>query len=480
MNARDPGIEAAGTSDLGTLHATLARLRKIAAHDVHPSREERADVLRRLEAMVVRHQGEFCAAASSDFGSRSAQETRLIELFTSLEALRYNRRHLRRWMRPERRKTSIWFMPARNRVVKQPLGVVGIIVPWNYPFYLSLGPLASAIAAGNRVMLKMPEDCPAVGALLAQLVEKRIGRDWVQVFNGDADFARAFSALPFDHLLFTGSTRVGHQVMHAAADNLCPVTLELGGKSPVIVAPDYPLHKAAASIMSGKCTNAGQTCVAPDYVLVPAGREHEFVQAARACVAQCYPNFERNSDYTSIINERHYARLQRWLDEAREGGAQVMALAETGETAQARRIFAPTIVLDAPPDCSLMREEIFGPILPLVSYRTMDEAIEYVNARAKPLALYLFTHDAANQATVTRRTSSGGMAINEVLLHVAQDDLPFGGVGPSGMGRYHGKEGFDTFSHHRAVMHQSRFNSAAMLRPPFGKLMDALLKVMLR
>jgi acyl-CoA reductase-like NAD-dependent aldehyde dehydrogenase len=220
--------------------------------------------------------------------------------------------------------------------------------------------------------------------------------------------------------------------------------------------------------------------VAPDYVLVPAGREHEFVQAARACVAQCYPNFERNSDYTSIINERHYARLQRWLDEAREGGAQVMALAETGETAQARRIFAPTIVLDAPPDCSLMREEIFGPILPLVSYRTMDEAIEYVNARAKPLALYLFTHDAANQATVTRRTSSGGMAINEVLLHVAQDDLPFGGVGPSGMGRYHGKEGFDTFSHHRAVMHQSRFNSAAMLRPPFGKLMDALLKVMLR
>jgi acyl-CoA reductase-like NAD-dependent aldehyde dehydrogenase len=430
--------------------------------------------------MLLRHQGDFCQAASHDFGQRSAQETKLIELFTSLQALRYNRRHLRRWMRPESRKTSIWFMPARNRVVKQPLGVVGIIVPWNYPIYLSLGPLASAIAAGNRVLLKMPEDCPATGALLAHLVEKELGCDWITVFNGDADFARAFSALPFEHLLFTGSTRVGHEVMRAAADNLCPVTLELGGKSPVILAPDYPLHKAVASIMHGKCVNAGQTCVAPDYALVPSGCEDAFIEAARACVAKCYPQFDANPDYASIINERHYLRLERWLDEARNGGARVVPLAQAGEAARQRRAFVPTIVLDAPADCALMREEIFGPILPLVRYGSTDAAIAYVNSRAKPLALYLFTHDRGVQSAVSQRTSSGGMAINEVLTHVVQDDLPFGGVGKSGMGRYHGKEGFDTFSHHRGVMQQGRLNSGALLRPPFGKLIDVMLKAMLR
>jgi acyl-CoA reductase-like NAD-dependent aldehyde dehydrogenase len=455
-------------------------MRKQARLQPYPSREDRTLVLHALEHLVVRHQDDLCRAVNADFGQRSAQETRLIELFTSLEALRYNRRHLRQWMRPERRKTSIWFMPARNEVQKQPLGVVGIIVPWNYPIFLSLGPLASAIAAGNRVMLKMPEDCPATGALLAHLIEQEIGRDWVQVFNGDADFARAFSALPLDHLLFTGSTRVGHEVMRAAAETLCPVTLELGGKSPVIVAPDYPLAQAVASIMHGKCVNAGQTCVAPDYALVPAGSEDAFIAAARACVAKCYPQFDVNPDYASIINERHYTRLERWLDEARQGGARVVPLAQAGEAARQRRAFVPTIVLDAPAQCALMREEIFGPILPLVSYRTGDEAMAWVNTRAKPLALYLFTHDHGLQAEVSRRTSSGGMAINEVLLHVAQDDLPFGGVGASGMGRYHGKEGFDTFSHLRGVMHQSRFHAGGMLRPPFGKLIDAMLKVMLR
>lgn len=444
------------------------------------SRAARIQALQALERMLLENTAALCDAVDRDFNGRSHAETRLLEIFPALEAVRHARRHLDAWMKPRRARTNFWFLPGRSRVVPQPLGVVGIVVPWNYPVYLAAGPLVSALAAGNRVLIKMPELAPATGELLARLVATHFPPEQVALVNGDAEVARRFVALPFDHLLFTGSTAVGREVMKSAAANLTPVTLELGGKSPAIVGRGMAVEEAADRIVFGKCLNAGQTCVAPDYALVPAESVEAFVAAARRSIERMYPRMRDNPDYTAIIAPAHRQRLGAYLDEARTRGAKVIEIKPAGEDFAGSPKLPPTLVIDAPPDTRLMREEIFGPILPLVPYRALDEAIAYVNARPRPLALYMFDHDSAAIDRVIGDTVSGGVTVNETLLHLGQDDLPFGGVGASGMGEYHGRAGFDTFSKRKAVFYQSRFNGLKLFRPPYGARFERLLRWLVR
>ena len=425
--------------------------------------------LERLAQLVKANAGEFARVISADFGHRSAHETDLLEVFPSLSGIAHALSHGRRWMRGERRSTGLWFLPGSSRVTPQPLGVAGIIVPWNYPLYLAIGPLCAALVAGNRAMLKLSEFTPAFGALFESLVAKDFGPDEIAVVNGDAAVAAGFSRLPFDHLLFTGSTAVGRHVMHAAADNLTPVTLELGGKSPAIVAPGFSIDRAASRILLGKCLNAGQTCIAPDYVLVPAGSEGAFIDAARACVAKMYPQILSTPDYSSIVSARHFERLSGCLEDAKARGATLENLAAHAEAPDPASRRIPPIALTGVTDAMrVMQEEIFGPLLPVVGYRGIDEAIAYVNARPRPLALYLFDDDRARIGRVLARTTAGGVTVNDTLLHIAQEALPFGGVGPSGMGQYHGYEGFLAFSKMKPVFRQSRLNGVGLFNPPYG------------
>ena len=469
-----------GFPSLEALAAAFERQRAAREATLASSAAERRQRLAKLAALLREHTDDLCAAVDSDFGGRSTAETRLLEIFPALEAIAHARRHVRGWMRTRRARTSFWFLPGRSRIVPQPLGVVGIVAPWNYPVYLAIGPMVAAIAAGNRVMVKMSESAPATGALLQRLVSARFDVAEIAVVNGDAEVARSFTALPFDHLLFTGSTEVGRQVMRAAATNLTPVTLELGGKSPAIVGRGIAIEEAAHRIAFGKCLNAGQTCIAPDYALVPRERVGEFVEAARKAVAKLYPRLRDNPDYTSIIDARHHARLRVYLDEARSRGARLVDLGPAGESLEGTRKVAPTIVLDAPEDTRIMREEIFGPLLPVVPYDTTDAAIAHVNARPRPLALYVFDHDGAAIDRILERTISGGVTVNETMLHIAQDDLPFGGVGPSGMGQYHGRAGFETFSKLKPVFRQPRLNALPLLQPPYGKRFAWLAKWLTR
>jgi len=441
---------------------------------------DRMHALGSLAALLRENVEALAAAVNRDFRSRSVAETRLLEIFPSLEAIGHARRHLRSWMRPRRARTNFWFLPGRSRVMVQPLGVVGIVVPWNYPIYLAVGPAVSALAAGNRVMIKMSEAAPATGELFASLVARRFAPEVLTVVNGGPDLAREFTALPFDHVLFTGSTEVGRHVMRAAAANLTPVTLELGGKSPAIVGRGIEVAEAADRILFGKCLNAGQTCVAPDYALVPRERIEEFAAAAARTVARLYPRLADNPDYTAIIDERHRTRLAEWRDEARSKGARVLEINPAGEDFAASPKLPPTLILGAPEDTHVMRQEIFGPLLPLVPYDAVEDAIAYVNARPRPLALYVFDHDARAVESILERTVSGGVSVNETFLHLAQDDLPFGGVGASGMGEYHGRAGFEAFSKKKAVFHQSRFSGLRLFRPPYGKRFDALVRLLSR
>ena len=474
MNLKD------GTAPSATLAEAFEAQRAQRDAALPPDAAERLRRLRLLDELLRANAAAFCEAIDRDFHGRSTHETQILELFPSLGGIAHARRHLRRWMSPRRAPTNFWFLPGRSRVVPQPLGVVGIVVPWNYPLYLAVGPLVGALAAGNRVMIKMSESAPATGALLARLVAERFDPGVVTVVNGGPEVARQFTALPFDHLLFTGSTAVGRHVMRAAADNLTPVTLELGGKSPAIVGRGFDVAEAADRIVFGKLLNAGQTCIAPDYALVPADRIDDFCAAARASVARLYPRLRDNPDYTAIIDPRHRARLTGCLDEARARGATVIELNPAGESFDGSPKLPPALVLGAPDDTQVMREEIFGPLLPVVPYRTLDEAIAYVNARPRPLALYVFEHVRGDVDRVIERTVSGGVSVNETIMHIAQDELPFGGVGPSGMGEYHGRAGFDTFSKRKAVFHQSRVNGLRLFRPPYGKRFASLVKLLMR
>jgi coniferyl-aldehyde dehydrogenase len=459
--------------------ALFRQQRDAFAADPYPAAAARIARLDRLEALVKDHAAEWAEAISRDFGGRSRHETQLLEIFPSLEAIRHARRHVRRWMKPRRRATSLWFLPGRSSVVPQPLGVAGIVVPWNYPLYLAIGPLVPALAAGNRALVKMSESTPATGELLARLVERHFPGGEVRVVNGGPEVAQAFCRLPFDHLLFTGSTTVGHHVMRAAADNLTPVTLELGGKSPAIVGRGFPVAEAAGRIAYGKCLNAGQTCIAPDYALVPEERVDAFVEAARAAIAAHYPTLAANPDFTAIVDARHRDRLARLLEDAVGKGARAIEVNPAGEDVAAAGKRAPTLLTGVDDSMAVMREEIFGPLLPIVAYRDLDEAIAFVNARPRPLALYVFEHDGDAVRRVIERTVSGGVTVNETILHIAQDDLPFGGVGASGMGRYHGREGFETFSQMKAVFRQPRLNGLKLFRPPYGARFERLVRLLL-
>jgi acyl-CoA reductase-like NAD-dependent aldehyde dehydrogenase len=466
------------TTDLD-LQATFARLRQAQAREPLPGWDVRSRRLRVLETMLREQRGAFAAAIEADFGQRPAEETDLLELFPSLSAVRHALRRGRRWMAPRRALADWLFLPARTMLLPQPRGVVGIVVPWNYPLYLAVGPLVDALGAGNRVMVKMSEYTPRFSALFAEEVARRFDSDEVVVVTGDAAVAQAFTALPFDHLLFTGSTAVGHQVMRAASANLTPVTLELGGKSPAIVGPGADLAQAVERILVGKLVNAGQTCIAPDYVLLPRARVEDFVAAARATMARLYPDLARNRQYASLVSERHFARMVQLREEAAAAGARVETLGAASAD-PARRLFPPQLLLDVPQDATVMREEIFGPLLPLVAYDTLEQAIDYVTARPHPLALYLFERDRAAIERVLQATQAGGVTLNDTLYHIAQHGLPFGGVGASGMGGYHGKAGFDTFSHVKPVFAQSRWNGAGLLRPPYGPRFRRMLELLLR
>ena len=433
--------------------------------------------LQRLKRLLLDNQEEIAGAISADFGHRPSQETRLADLFPTVAGIDYLHRHVAKWMRPERRGVAWYFRPGRARVLYQPLGVVGIIAPWNYPIFLAFPPMAAALAAGNRVMLKPSEFTPATSALLAKLLGELFSTEQVAVVTGGPDIGAAFASLPFDHLFFTGSTAVGRKVMQAASEHLVPVTLELGGKSPAIVERGFPLDRAAGSIASGKLLNAGQTCVAPDYALVPAEAVELFIVAMTAAVRRLYPTIGGNPDFTSIVNEGHYQRLARLVDDARAKGARIVELA-TGSAPD--RIFAPVLIASVTDDMKVMQEEIFGPILPIVAYQHLDDAIEYVNARPRPLSLYLFGNAGTGRNAVLRGTTSGDVTINDTLMHIAQEDLPFGGIGASGMGSYHGYEGFRTFSHAKGVFTQSRINAISLMRPPYGKPFERLLRLLLR
>jgi coniferyl-aldehyde dehydrogenase len=465
----------------GHLSACLAVQRSAWLDEGPLSVERRAEALEGLADAVLRHADEFAESVRQDFGHRSVHETKLADLYPVVAGLRHARRRFRRWMKPRRRPIDWMFKPASGRIMYQPLGVVGIISPWNYPVQLALAPLTGAVAAGNRVMLKPSELTPATSALLEKVIGEVFRPYEVAVVQGGAEVGQAFTGLKFDHLLFTGSTAVGRHVMRAVSDNLVPVTLELGGKSPALIAADFPLDKAAERIAVGKLFNAGQTCIAPDYVLVPRGSEAKFVDAFRAAVARLYPTLRDNPDYTAIINERHYDRLVHMIQDARERGARVDEINPAGETLDpsGRRI-APVVLIDVPDEALAMREEIFGPVLPVLAYDQLEEACRSINERPRPLAFYLFSHDPETVEYGLERVIAGGVAVNDTLLHCAQEELPFGGVGESGMGAYHGEAGFRTFSHAKAVFHQARFNGAGMTKPPYGRNMERLLSFMLR
>ncbi len=437
-----------------------------------PSAEQRRAWLKALRELILGEKQALIEAVSRDFSNRAAEETLLAEIMPSLHGIDYASKRLGKWMKPSRRSVGLAFQPAAAKVVYQPLGVVGVIVPWNYPLYLAFGPLIGALAAGNRVMIKMSESTPATSQLVKELLARIFPEDMVAVVLGEAEVGQAFSRLPFDHLLFTGATSIGKHVMRAAAENLVPVTLELGGKSPAIVSADVPLADAAERIAFGKTMNAGQTCVAPDYVLVPQDRLEGFVAAYRAAVQRFYPKLENNPDYTAIINERQLGRLKGYIADAEAKGAQLVPLFP-GD--QGRRL-AHSLVLNVSDEMKLMQEEIFGPLLPIVPYQRLDEAFAYINDRPRPLALYYFGYDKGEQQRVLHETHSGGVCLNDTLLHVAQDDMPFGGVGPSGMGHYHGHEGFLTFSKAKGVLIKQRFNAARLIYPPYGTSIQKLIQ----
>jgi coniferyl-aldehyde dehydrogenase len=464
-------------TDTAALRATLDRLRRAHVAAPMPDWATRKRRLGALEALLRENVDAIATAISADFGHRATEETSLLEVFPSLGAIAHALRHGRRWMRARTRFASLWFLPARATLLPQPLGVVGIIVPWNYPLYLAVGPMVDALVAGNRVMVKMSELTPVFSALFERLVGQYLGPDAVVVVNGDAAVARRFSALPFDHLLFTGSTAVGRDVMRAAAEHLVPVTLELGGKSPAIIGPGARLDHAVERIVFGKLVNAGQTCIAPDYVLLPRTQVDAFIAAARARSARFFPAIADNAQYTSVASTRHYERLAALRDEAIEAGATAHVLGNPG---QGGRRMPPTLLTGVADGMRVMQEEIFGPLLPLLAYEHIDEAIAYVQSHPQPLALYLFEENKAVVDDVLARTSAGGVTINDTLFHIAQHALPFGGVGPSGMGAYHGEAGFRTFSRMKPVLRQARFNGVGLLNPPYGRRFAAMLKLMLR
>ncbi|MGR4869716.1 coniferyl aldehyde dehydrogenase [Variovorax sp. LARHSF232] len=447
-----------------------AQQRAFAAHPF-PTLDERRAKLRALKKQLHRYQDLLADAMSQDFGFRSLAESKMLDVLGSTLEINHALSHLKRWMKPSRRATELLFLSNSLQVRYQPKGVVGVITPWNFPLYLSLGPMAAALAAGNRVMLKMPEVTPKTNAVLRRMLAEAFAEDEVALVGEELEDPNAFTALPFNHIVFTGSPAVGRIVMRTAAQNLTPVTLELGGKSPAVVLPDYDVAEAATRITHGKATNGGQICVSPDYALVPRGQVDAFVAAARKAFGAMYgASTQGNQDYTAVVNDRQHARLQALLEDARAKGAHIISC---GGSAQERQM-PLHIVTRLTPDMRLAQEEIFGPILPVVAYDKVDDAIGHINAGPRPLALYCFSHDKAAREQLLQRTHSGGVSINDWGWHVINHDAPFGGIGNSGMGNYHGIEGFRELSHARTVFKRHRFFPIGLFYAPFGNLAQRL------
>jgi coniferyl-aldehyde dehydrogenase len=444
-----------------------------------PTLPERLDRLARLRAAVQDNEARFEQAISADFGHRSKIETAIAETLLVLGEIKHAAKHLQKWMAPQRVSTALQFAPAKNRLIPQPLGVVGIIAPWNYPLQLTLAPAVGALAAGNRVMIKPSELSPRFAALLAEIIAAKFDPTEMTVTGIDEEIARSFASLPFDHLIFTGSTRVGRLVAEAAGRNLTPVTLELGGKSPVIIDPSADLDQAAARIAYGKLLNAGQTCIAPDYVLLPEASLQEFAGKLDGQMRAMYGTSPDNADYTSIVSDRHYARLEALVADAAAKGARIVQAAASGDPAwKTKRKFPPTIVIGATPDMIIMQEEIFGPLLPIVGYKQASEPVDWINRHDRPLALYWFGKNDAARDDVLARTVSGGVTINDCLFHFTQVNQPMGGVGASGTGAYHGEWGFRSLSKLKPVFYRSPFNRLADLYPPYGAKIARLQKML--
>jgi len=450
-----------------------------AAYHAHPypSYEERKENLNKLERLLLDNIEPIAAAIMKDFGHRCSEETKLLEIFTSVDGIRHNRKHLKGWMKPQKRSVSAMFATGKNRLVPQPKGVVGIVVPWNYPLFLAVSPLTSALSAGNRVMIKMAANSRNLCELLAEKVSQVFPEDTVAILPGVS--GPEFTSLPFDHIVYTGSADSGRTVMRSAAENLTPVTLELGGKSPTVVCDDFDVDTAADRILYAKFVNAGQTCLAPDYVFVPRAKRDAFVEAAKRIVAQRYPDTNHYS-YTSVIDERSYRRLRATLEDAERKGAKAVNLVPNATFNDELRKVPPTVVLDTNDDMTIMQEEIFGPLLPVKTYDTLDEVITYVNAKDRPLGFYVFTNDEKTEEKLLYSTISGGVTINNCVFHIAQHDLPFGGVGASGMGHYHGREGFQELSKMRPVHKNPLFSGASLFYPPYKKRHATLFNLLLK
>jgi coniferyl-aldehyde dehydrogenase len=461
-------MQASASPDLQRL---LERQRVAFSREPYPGLAARKDKLRRLRTALRRDQDRLAEAMSLDFGGRSALESKMADVLGPVLEINHALRHLRAWMKPQRRATELLFFSNRAWIEYQPKGVVGIIAPWNFPGYLALGPLIAALAAGNRAMIKMSEFAPNTTSAIRVLLAGCFAEDEVAVVGGDAEIGKAFAALPFDHLVFTGSTEVGRAVMRAAADNLVPVTLELGGKSPAIVSRSADLRAAARKVAHGRLFNAGQVCVAPDYALVPREKLQEFSEAVVSAFQAMVPEPAEDPHYTSVITPRHVARLHELLADARALGATVAASAEPDPGSRRLPLHVVTGVTDA---MRIAQEEIFGPILPVLPYERIDDAIAYVAARPRPLALYYFGSDAEESDAISRRTHAGGITINDWGWHVFQHDLPFGGVGASGMGTYHGREGFHALSHCKSVFAAHRFFPVHLFYPPYGRFVQRL------
>ena len=455
---------------LETLQESFDRLRAGAAADPYPPAERRIADLLAVEKALIRRKDALAAAADADFGGRLRHETLFAEIYVTAEAFRHSRRHLTAWMKPRRRSVPLPIGLGRARVIPQPLGVVGILSPWNYPLMLALTPVAGALAAGNRVMVKPSELTPSVTTLIAEILAEALPSDRAAVISGGTEIGAAFASLPFDHILFTGSERIGRKVMAAAAENLTPVTLELGGKSPALILPGADLGEAALDIAYGKFTNAGQTCVAPDYVLVPRGAMDEFLDRLERAVAAYFPAGQESSTMSAVFGEAGRRRQTALRAEAAAAG---VTLRELGPSVPGLA-FGPTVLIDPPESLALSREEIFGPLLPVIPYDDVATAVDHIRHRPRPLALYLFGKDRSKIDGILRSTLSGGAVVNDTLVHVAIEDLPFGGVGPSGMGRYHGREGFECFSHMRAVFERSGPRLDRLARPPLRALHERL------
>ena len=478
------GLHQCETHQINGLESTLFAQKEAFDSNPHPDFKARLANLNTLYRLIDDNADKLADALNKDFGCRAREESEIAEIIGSLSSIRYLMTNLKKFMRPDKRRISVWFQPAKGEVVLRPLGVVGVIAPWNYTLHLTIAPVAAALAAGNRVMAKMSELTPHTASLLKRLVSEAFPSDTLSIFDGGVDVAQAFSNLPFNHLLFTGSTNVGREIAKAAAKNLTPVTLELSGKSPVVIGKYYSVEEAANRVVWGKCFNSGQTCVAPDYIFVPRDKLLEFTRAARVAANRYFPDGIDQESYTSIINKHHSQRINSLIEDAKVNGVEVLPLldVDTCKLLEKNKI-PPTLVLQPNKNCKIFEEEVFGPVLPVFVYDDLSDVIDVIRLNSDPLALYIFSKHEDEINYISNRVNAGNVAINDTLLEYIQNDLPFGGVGKSGSGKYHGKEGFEAFSNKQATFIQSgpgSFTGTKLLYPPYGKIAHLMLKILRR